>query len=80
MISMKSESVISERGQVTLPKELRDHLGLAPGMRVSFVPSPQGILIRKASSQAAPFREVFGVIKDGVSTDDYLRRTRGKVE
>ncbi|HCU23917.1 MAG TPA: AbrB family transcriptional regulator [Deltaproteobacteria bacterium] len=77
---MKSESVISERGQVTLPKKLREHLGLAPGVKVTFVPSPQGILIRKSGSRAASLREVFGIIKDRVGTDAYLRRTRGKVE
>ncbi len=77
---MKSESVISERGQVTLPKELRDHYGLRSGVKIVFIPSPQGLLIRKGSDeQGNPLREVFGVLKDKIRTDDYLKQTRGKV-
>ncbi len=73
------ESVISERGQITLPKELRDHLGLKPGTVVAFVPSDQGILIKRSSSSSS-LREVFGVVKDKIPTDDYLRQIRGKKE
>lgn len=79
---MNTESVISERGQITLPKELRDRLGLRPGMMVTFVPSARGILIQRASppEDQHPIQEAFGVLKDGIRTDDYLHQIRGKVE
>lgn len=77
---MNSNSVITERGQVTVPKKLRDRLGLKPGTVVTFVSSHKGILIRKADNRADPFKEIFGVVKDGLRTDDYLRKTRGNVE
>lgn len=77
---MKSESVISERGQVTLPKRLRERLGLAPGTRVVFEPSASGLLVRKTAGGSGPLREVYGTLKDGIKTDAYLRRLRGKVE
>lgn len=82
MKNMNTESVISERGQVTLPKELRDRLGLRPGMVVSFVPSTRGILIQRAAPPQGkhPLEELFGILKDGVGTDDYLHQIRGKVE
>lgn len=79
-MSMKSESIISERGQVTLPKELRDRFGLAPGTKIAFVPSAQGIVIQKGSSDASSLKEAFGVIRDRVRTDDYLKKIRGKSE
>lgn len=76
---MNSESVISERGQITLPKELRDRLGLKPGTTVTFVPSEQGILIKRAAASSS-LREVFGTVKDKIPTNDYLKQLRGKVE
>jgi len=36
------EATVSSKGQVTLPKALRDHLGLHPGSRVRFGLTPQG--------------------------------------
>ena len=63
-----------------MPKELRDRYGLNPGTKIAFVPSAQGIVIQKGSSDAAPLKAAFGVIKDRVSTDDYLKKIRGKAE
>lgn len=77
---MKSDSVISERGQVTLPKKLRERLGLRPGAKVVFEASPGGLLVRKAVGEASPLKEVYGILKDRIRTDDYLKKTRGKVE
>jgi antitoxin PrlF len=77
---MKSDSVISERGQITLPKELRDRYGLVPGTKVSFCRSPRGVLIQKEKKGVQAVHEVYGIIKDDVETDDYLDLTRGKVE
>lgn len=77
---MNTESVITERGQITLPKELRDRLGLKPGTTVQFKATGKGILIQKGSREGNPFQEVFGIIHDRQSTDDYLRKVRGKVE
>ncbi|MBI3540711.1 MAG: AbrB/MazE/SpoVT family DNA-binding domain-containing protein [Deltaproteobacteria bacterium] len=76
---MNNQSTVSERGQITLPKELRDRMGLKPGTSVRFVPSPKGILIQRDSAED-PMGEVFGVLKDGIRTDDYLKETRGKAE
>jgi antitoxin PrlF len=36
------ESTITSKGQATIPKEVRDHLGLKPGDRVKFFFHPQG--------------------------------------
>ncbi len=78
---MNSEYTITERGQITLPKELRDRLGLRPGTEIRFLPSKDGILIQKAiNPDKDPFGEVFGIIKDGQRTDGYLAKIRGKVE
>jgi antitoxin PrlF len=36
------ESAITSKGQATIPKEIREHLGLKPGDRVKFFIHPDG--------------------------------------
>jgi AbrB family looped-hinge helix DNA binding protein len=36
------ESAITSKGQATIPKAIRDHLGLRPGDRVKFFIHPDG--------------------------------------
>jgi antitoxin PrlF len=39
------ESTVTVKGQVTIPKEARDHLGLKPGDRVKFFMQPDGHVV-----------------------------------
>ena len=39
------KSTVSEKGQVTLPKALRDQLGIRPGSRLDFQVTAEGRLI-----------------------------------
>jgi len=43
------ESAITIKGQATIPKPIREHLGLKPGDRVKFFVHPDGsvVLLRK---------------------------------
>lgn len=38
-------STITSKGQTTLPKEIRDRLGLSPGDRIEYVVEPDGRVI-----------------------------------
>lgn len=45
---------VTVKGQVTVPKALRDHLGLTPGSRVAFVLEPDGrVVVRRADAAEA---------------------------
>ncbi len=44
---MIEESKISKKGQITIPKDVREKLGLKGGDKVIFESIAQGILIRK---------------------------------
>lgn len=71
-------AIISEKGQVTIPKELRDQLGLSPGTVLAFR-SEGGTLIAQKSLPNDPFDKWWGKGKlpAGVKNiDDYLRSTR----
>jgi antitoxin PrlF len=72
-------SIISEKGQVTLPKRLREQLGIRPGDRLEFTEEQGHIVVSKATMQD-PVRAVFGILSLGESTDDLLRALRGDAD
>jgi len=39
------ESTLTTKGQATIPKAIRDHLGLKPGDRVKFFVHPDGSVV-----------------------------------
>jgi AbrB family looped-hinge helix DNA binding protein len=41
---MSTTATVSDKGQVTLPKPLRDQLGIRPGSRLEFVVVADGVL------------------------------------
>ncbi|HEX5308334.1 MAG TPA: AbrB/MazE/SpoVT family DNA-binding domain-containing protein [Solirubrobacteraceae bacterium] len=69
-------STISEKGQVTVPKPLRDRLGIKAGDRLEFTEEHGGLLVRKATDRD-PVEAVYGILSLGESTDDRLRTLRG---
>jgi AbrB family looped-hinge helix DNA binding protein len=69
------KSIVSERGQVTIPKRIRDRLGLYPGQEIEFEAS-NGLLIGKKKTETDVVISVTGIIKK-IEVDEYLRETRG---
>jgi len=39
------QSTVTSKGQATIPKEIREHLGLRPGSRVKFFIHPNGSVV-----------------------------------
>ncbi|HDM09582.1 MAG: AbrB/MazE/SpoVT family DNA-binding domain-containing protein [Deltaproteobacteria bacterium] len=69
---------IGGRGQVTIPKALREKYGLLPNMEVEFLPLEDGIKLRKKTTHLSPVRHVFGILGKGGRTDDYMEEIRGR--
>ena len=74
---------ISQRGQITIPKALRERFGMDHDVEVELTPTEQGILIRKARNGERPVDKVYGILgKDalgeGVSVDSYIEEIRGR--
>ena len=40
---------VTVKGQVTIPKHIRDHLGIEPGSEVEFVREDAGVVLKKAA-------------------------------
>ena len=69
---------ISERGQITIPKHLRDRFGLNPNVEIEITPFESGLLIRKQTTALHPVERVYAILRDGGSTDEYLEAIRGR--
>ena len=75
---------ISERGQITIPKRLRDRFGMNRNVEVEIVPADSGLLIRKRSGAEHPVDSVYAILgrdrgDDSMRrTNDYLEAIRGR--
>ena len=74
---------ISERGQITIPKALRNRFGLHHNVEVEISPTDRGLLIRKRTAAEHPVDRVYGILGrdalgEGVSIDDYIEDIRGR--
>ncbi|MCK5797385.1 MAG: type II toxin-antitoxin system PrlF family antitoxin [Deltaproteobacteria bacterium] len=54
-------ATITSKGQITIPKAIRELLGLKPGNRLVFVPRPNGEVIVKA--ETVDVRSLRGMLK-----------------
>ena len=71
---------VTRKGQVTIPKRVRDHLGIEPGSVVEFEVGPDGrILLVKACAASEPsrFARIRGTATVKITTDELMALTRG---
>ena len=71
------KSTISAKGQITVPAEVRDKLGLAPGTAVQFELCEGGVLLRKGSPGPHPVDRIFGRLTLPKPVDALLDEMRG---
>jgi antitoxin PrlF len=71
------KSIVSEKGQVTVPKGLRDQLGLTPGTVLEFT-AEDGRLVGSKLLHVDVFGKWRGRgrLPAGMSVDTYLERVR----
>jgi AbrB family looped-hinge helix DNA binding protein len=74
-------TTVTSKGQVTIPKPVRDHLGIGPGSQVTFRRADDGsIVIAKADAtepQASRLASLRGHAGRGMSTDEIMALLRG---
>ena len=76
-------TTVTSKGQVTIPKPVRDHLGIGPGSRVDFRQTADGgIMIEKADGarKASRFARARGSAGPGLTTDEIMALLRGDAE
>jgi AbrB family looped-hinge helix DNA binding protein len=74
-------TTLTSKGRITVPKEVRDFLGIGPGSKVTFEVTVMGdVMLRPLNAQEAlpgPVASVRGSATAKMSTDEILRLTRG---
>jgi len=55
-------SRVTVKGQVTIPKEVREHMGLKPGDQVEFIPGPGRTVT--VNPRNLSVTALFGILKD----------------
>ena len=76
-------TTVTSKGQVTIPKPIRDYLGIEPGSEVSFRRADDGnIIIEKADGTRPPsrFAKAVGSAGPGLTTDELMELLRGEPE
>ena len=73
-------TTMTSKGQVTIPKGLRDYLGLKPGAAVEFELTADGDVIVKRGRHRPPnrFERYRGTLKGKMTTDEIMALTRGE--
>ena len=69
------KATVSHKGQVTIPKPLRDRLGIAPGAVLEFQ-DEGGRLVATKSSERDPLDTLYGILKTDRSTDEIVAELR----
>ena len=80
-----NSSTLTIKGQVTIPKRLREYLGLSPGDKVGFEYAEDGavriVAPRRAGQgkgrKASRLSALRGTRKTGMSTDEIMNLLRG---
>lgn len=71
------EATVAERGQITLPKAVRDALGLTKGTTLKVELDGSRIILRKNVDDAISRLRGKFKLPPGVNTDDIMRDVRG---
>lgn len=73
-------TTVTRKGQVTIPKPVRDRLGIVPGSAVAFEMAPDGRVVLHKVEAGPPesrFEQLRGRAGKGLSTDEIMALTRG---
>jgi AbrB family looped-hinge helix DNA binding protein len=64
-------STLTSKGQLLIPKRLRTKYGIRSGVKVAFIETPDGLILKAMDEQF--FSQFVGLLKDGVPTTKEYR-------
>lgn len=74
--------IVTASGQVTIPKDVLEQLGIGPGSKVDFLRRPDGTVELVGKEEKRPpsrFERFRGHAGPGPTTDEIMDMTRGEV-
>lgn len=74
---------VTSKGQVTIPKGIRDEMGLLPGTEVEFIRDEDGVRIHRAPGSKSRGEELVEHLRKAgenytMTTEEVMRLTRGE--
>lgn len=76
-------TTVTSKGQVTIPKPVRDHLGIGPGSQVDFRRATDGSIVLERATKPqdmSRFAKMRGHAGPGPTTDELMALLRGEPE
>ncbi|MBE7218557.1 MAG: AbrB/MazE/SpoVT family DNA-binding domain-containing protein [Caulobacteraceae bacterium] len=79
-------SAVTQKGQVTIPKAVRDAMGVKPGTLVDVQSDGEGgariVKVEPPASEVQGFARFLGIApdRDGLSTDEYMAMIRDPID
>jgi antitoxin PrlF len=74
-------ATVTSKGQITIPKRVRDLLGIEPGSVVDFERAPDGrvvlVKVGRKAARGSRFARLRGHAGKGLSTAEIMLMTRG---
>jgi antitoxin PrlF len=70
---------VSEKGQITVPKALRNRLGIRPGDELEVVDDGGRLVLSKATPDD-PVAAVYGILGAGIDSDAFVEEIRGPLD
>ena len=72
-------SILTTKGQLLIPKRIRNKYGIKSGVKVAFLETPEGVVIKPMD--AAYFESFAGLFKDSLpSTQEYLKSKKEEIQ
>jgi len=71
---------VTTKGQVTIPQEIREKLGITPAIEIDFIEEKNRIYLVKREGQTKKtykFRKLRGIAHVKMTTDEIMALTRG---
>ena len=69
-----SQATVTSKGQITIPKEVRDELGIETGTKVVFVRTPEGFLLKPRNTSLMDWKGAFAYTGPPISEEEAERR------
>ncbi len=79
LASYDMRTKVSEKGQITVPKALRDRLGIRPGDELDLI-DDGGRLVASKALPDDPVASVYGILGTNLDTDQIIEDMRGPVD
>ncbi len=72
-------SVLTTKGQLLIPKRIRNRYGIKAGVKVAFIETAEGLMIKPMDH--AYFEQFAGMFKDSMpSTEEFLKMKKAEIE